>query len=715
LDAALASHTPLVVLGQLDRAGTAERAAELLGASPQPALLDILHEWTGGLPAYVDSLTAALLDDGQINAGRLRGVPRMPAAVVEVIRARLDRLDPAAFRLLAAASLDAPLDEALLSTLLDVDAVEVTHAVEAARSAGLMSPDGSLPLMVRYAVARLTPLLARRAMRERLAGLIVERGGSVLTAGKLLLGTGATGTHAAGLLAAAGQEALAESAELARGLLDQAVKAGARPETLAARRAEAAAIAGDLDAALRLADGAVSDPGAPERARAVRVAAAVLAHRGLLARSAALHRSLAARSTGPQGWTAHLLAVPGLVGTGDLRQAEDALASGQGEGSHPLSLLAGAVALTARGVYDSVAGSPAAALPALAQASSLMESCPGPVLLPDTPAALAVIVAQHSGDFDVADPLIERTIAARVGEPLTAPRHRLLQSQTALLRGDSALAGSLLGLAGGRLGARDALFAVAIEVGIARRQGDLDGLIAAWRGARETLMRHPVDLFMLQPLSELAVAAARLGQLRWIQPFLDDAWGLLQRLGEPPLWTRTLHWCGLQVAIVGEDAETARRHAVALDSLGATSRYAQALATAARCWARVLSADVAIEPVEAAAGALHDAGLAWDATRLAGQAAIRARDPKVMRALLNAARALQAAPATEPPDGAVLSEREREVASLVLAGLTYKQIGAQLFISAKTVEHHMARIRQRLGAATRAELLAKLRALLTHL
>jgi DNA-binding CsgD family transcriptional regulator len=58
-----------------------------------------------------------------------------------------------------------------------------------------------------------------------------------------------------------------------------------------------------------------------------------------------------------------------------------------------------------------------------------------------------------------------------------------------------------------------------------------------------------------------------------------------------------------------------------------------------------------------------------------------------------------------------LSEREREVASLVLAGLTYKQIGDRLFISAKTVEHHMARMRQRLGATSRSDLLAQLRAL----
>ena len=58
-----------------------------------------------------------------------------------------------------------------------------------------------------------------------------------------------------------------------------------------------------------------------------------------------------------------------------------------------------------------------------------------------------------------------------------------------------------------------------------------------------------------------------------------------------------------------------------------------------------------------------------------------------------------------------LSEREWEVADLVLAGLTYKQIGDRLFISAKTVEHHVARMRQRLGATSRSDLLAQLRVL----
>jgi DNA-binding CsgD family transcriptional regulator len=48
----------------------------------------------------------------------------------------------------------------------------------------------------------------------------------------------------------------------------------------------------------------------------------------------------------------------------------------------------------------------------------------------------------------------------------------------------------------------------------------------------------------------------------------------------------------------------------------------------------------------------------------------------------------------------------------VVSGLTYKQIGEKLFISAKTVEYHVARMRQRLGSDTRSDLLNQLRGLL---
>lgn len=63
-----------------------------------------------------------------------------------------------------------------------------------------------------------------------------------------------------------------------------------------------------------------------------------------------------------------------------------------------------------------------------------------------------------------------------------------------------------------------------------------------------------------------------------------------------------------------------------------------------------------------------------------------------------------------PP--ATLSTREQEIARRVLTGLTYKEIGAQLFISAKTVEHHVARIRRRVGATSRRELFGHLHVML---
>jgi len=51
-----------------------------------------------------------------------------------------------------------------------------------------------------------------------------------------------------------------------------------------------------------------------------------------------------------------------------------------------------------------------------------------------------------------------------------------------------------------------------------------------------------------------------------------------------------------------------------------------------------------------------------------------------------------------------LSEREREVLSLVARGLTYKEIGAQLFIAEKTVENHVRNILGKLHLSRRAEL-----------
>ncbi|NIB30651.1 hypothetical protein HBB16_01170 [Pseudonocardia sp. MCCB 268] len=55
-------------------------------------------------------------------------------------------------------------------------------------------------------------------------------------------------------------------------------------------------------------------------------------------------------------------------------------------------------------------------------------------------------------------------------------------------------------------------------------------LMRAWTRARQAIVRHPVDLFVLQPLGELVTAATGC-QESWVAPHLDEATALLNRLG----------------------------------------------------------------------------------------------------------------------------------------------------------------------------------------
>jgi DNA-binding CsgD family transcriptional regulator len=188
----------------------------------------------------------------------------------------------------------------------------------------------------------------------------------------------------------------------------------------------------------------------------------------------------------------------------------------------------------------------------------------------------------------------------------------------------------------------------------------------------------------------------------------EHVWRLLDRLGEPPLWTFQVRWDELQTAVVAGDVEGVCRSAKAMDALGPPGDRAAALVDVAAAWADLVRGRVDGGFVERAATRLGEVGLTWEASRVAGSAAVRTDEPGVMRRLLGIARDLQASPrSTAGPQPATgLSAREREVASYVLTGMTHKQIGGQLFISPKTVEHHVARIRQKLGVNSREELLA---------
>lgn len=728
---------------------TTRQTAALLAGVPElrqhPGLAEFVQTQTGGVPRDVERLIRALREQA---AGAPEGLgrPVVPESVVLGFGPELADLDPEVRQLLLAAAAGVPLPADLLGALLRRPPDTVDELSARAKAAGLLGADDRLAPIVRRAVAALSPAAQRAEVWQRLTELQLARGGPLLPLVRALRAAGvSTGCPAAAAEAAA-EEALPDEPGLAAELFGVAAAGG---RAAAGRQARAAALAGDLGAALRLADrlltGAV-DPA--DRAEAAAVAATALVHRGHLGRAVELYRW--------SGTTSALaFAAVGAVGIGQpdppapsaaeqpvpwprpAPPGQPGVPAGPGQPGavdgppgHPPTLLASAALLMARGARESLAA-PAAALSTLVQASALLEPTGRAVLLPDSPAALAALVAVCSGELDIGERVLDRAVAHRIGGPLLARRHLLLRAWILMVRGRTAAAAEMLAKAerDGPLESRDLLFAAALEVGIARRESDLAALRRSWGRAVEAIVRHAVDLFTLLPLGEFAIAAARLGDLDRLGPYLAEARRLLDRLGDPPLWSAPLHWSGLHAAILAEEPATAEEHVAALARQAEVSRYAAIVSAAAQAWVEVLRGAVDRERVEAAARDLHAAGLCWDAARLAGQAAIRTPDRRAMTALLDCARMLRG-PGAGPtgggtgrgvgadPAGALdegrLSERELEVAELVLAGLTYKQIGDRLFISAKTVEHHVARMRSRLHCASRGELLARLRTIVPN-
>jgi hypothetical protein len=516
---------------------TAACLAMTYGAKADPATVKFIHSQTAGVPRFVDRLARALPADDNIAANGASS--EAPQSAVIQFGADLEDLDVDVQRLLLAVATGMKLPLHLLTALLSKDPDAVDEIVRATRATGLLASDDRLPPIVRRAVTSLIPATHRVAVWQRLAELQMQRGAAVLPLVRTLLGTGVANDSLAMVFEAAGDEALSDEPALAAELFAAAAASG-RPT--AARQALAAALSGNLDSALRLSDRLIAAEGSPERADGAQVAATALTHRGHVGRGAELYRWSGTGSS-------IAFAAIGYVGTGHPEEFDRLLPNQTADG--PPTLLASAALLMARGVRETLAGSPTAALSALVQASALLEPAGRAALLPDSPAALAALVALHSGELDIAERVLDRASAARMGGALMARRHRLLQAWILMVRGQTAAAAHSLAAAtggGAPLESRDLLFATALEMGIARRDSDIPALQRGWGHAREAIVRHPVDLFTLLPLGEFAIAAARLGDLAALLPYLRDARLLLERLGDPALWATPLHWSALHAA-----------------------------------------------------------------------------------------------------------------------------------------------------------------------
>lgn len=463
--------------------------------------------------------------------------------------------------------------------------------------------------------------------------------------------------------------------------------------------------AGRLDDTLTALDRILDAPSSRLRDEARRAVATSLAVRGAWRRAA----ELVAASPGP-GSDDRDLAVLAWLAAGDVGTA---LAAGEGEDRWTAGPRAGRASVLVAGLRASVADDASGCLLSLLEAARLETLEPPAIPLPEQAGALAAIVAVNLGELDIAADLVTQLPA--VTAPWTERRHRLLAAWVALRRGDwsggEALVEQLQATpAWVDAEPRDRLLAEAVRAGSARRRGDLDTLVTVWRQARTELLRTPPDLLSVAAVGELLLAGARLGDRATVISYRDRVDELLGRAGEPPLWTLPVRWDQVHLAVALDDLPGARGACEALAALPAAGPRVALLGEVAAIWLDALEGRVAADRVQAAAARLADAGLVWEAARLAGAAAIRSEDGVEMRRLLHFARSLPAPASPALVSGTTeLSAREREVAAHLLAGLTYRQIGAQLFIAPKTVEHHVSRIRRKLEAGSRAELLFLLR------
>jgi DNA-binding NarL/FixJ family response regulator len=733
LDAVLGRGQLLVSLGPHDESEVAEMCAIMLGSAVDGRLVDAVHEQTQGMGDLVEVLVTAWADSGAIVRGRLAAPPSdPPETLVAALRPRIDELSLPTRTVLEALSAGADLDDDLLSATTDIARDDLGDAIGDLGAAGLLvGAGGEVVPLVAAVVTAMTPVADRRRFHARLAAALRRQGAPATRTGEHLAAAGAQGADAAAAFAAAGDATLAEAPELAIEWYDRAIAAGAPAADLAARRAEAAALIGDAATALRLADGVIATARHADRERAMAVVAALLPGRGLWRRSASAYGELAgavahagttpaaAAHPGHAAWP--LLAALGTIATGgpvpDVpARAPSPNAAATTAAPDPASgLEIEALRLTRDALVASVAPDGAGCLAIVLEAAELAESAHSTLVLPTSPHAIGATMALALSELSTAEHLLTRARDHAVGGPALASHHRLDLGWVAMRSGRWAAAQQALDeVAAEPLAPREVLTAAAIEAGLARRAGDLTRLGEAWSRAEGVLLRHPADLFSLEMVGELAITASRLGLWDRMAPKARELGDVVRSLGEPPLWLLPLRWTGLQVALAVDDRDAVVRRAAEVEATKPVHPRLGALAEAARAWVAVLGGTAAPDQVAAAAAGLSTLGLTWEASRLTGQAAIRSSDPAVTRSLLEQARDLKAAlPASDTSEASVtaslLSEREQMVAQYIVDGLTHKEIGAQLYISPKTVEHHVAKIRQKLGASTRAEMLAALR------
>jgi DNA-binding CsgD family transcriptional regulator len=457
--------------------------------------------------------------------------------------------------------------------------------------------------------------------------------------------------------------------------------------------AERAWRAGDPITAIEAADRALATAMDP---RAAGVAAAAAAADGALGDATARWRGIAEMVEGVAAVEARGRAALTAALAGDRDAATAELARARAGLAHPAPRGVTVLLSGVETVLDAVGGDLTGAATRLTGLAAATVP-PDPFAVEQWP-ELAAEMVLASGD----DHTARAMLAAQDGPP--GLRRLLLVAWLDLRAGRLAEArAGLTAAAGFPALRRDALLAAAVSAGLARRAADATVVARTWHRIAPVVAGADVEILRVDVWGELSVAAAT-GAAPAAATIAAGIDGTISCAGRPGWAVASGLWWQVQRAAATGSAGAAPA------TFPGGSAYLDALAAGARAWADVLGGHVDPTAVRRAGDRLVAVGRPWEAVALCAAAAQRTDDPAATRELLGAGRGWRGRGGrarAAGPDG--LSEREREIGRLILDGHTHREIGARLYISPKTVEQHVARLRQKLSAGGRAELVAALR------
>ncbi len=692
LDDALSSKGEIERLGLMEMDEFGAAVSELLGGPTSSDTVELLHAATGGSVGLAADSAAGGWDGA---------LDEIPDTVIDAVNARAERSGDQAMELLAMLALAPDLDPVLVirsvEGVLDVDTAE-----RSARAGGLLDAEGRPHPLVVLAARRGLTAGERAGINDKLAVALLARAPESAMR-HLIEGSGKL-DDGPSLLAEAAERVAVLNPELCLELIELASEQGMETAALTLVQASAAFRAGRHDA---------------------------LGFQSLPADAARLEReALALIGYGTDIRDLRWQSATGRVLTDDIQApmhtfAQACLGSFVKVDVEPSATDQPEMSVISRlsaGLFSVVDGNPAAGLGLLATAADDYDRQQWSLPLGITPHVLGATCSIWVGDVAAAQGLLDQAVDQQSGGPGEATTHYLLRAYARLLNGDYADA-----LDAVRAGdettwpLRDRLLVAAIDAAIARRSGDTARLRDAWARSEAVLLRPTGTWLFLDPVLELLTAGARLGDARRVRPVAEGLVDQLVTLPTNGVGPASARWLELQLALSRRENSDVRLAASALqtivaDAVGAGRELDHrilARAAAAGVWATLTDGRADEEGAIAASELLVQVGDAWEASRILGQTALDHKDPKAARRLLEAARSASVDLSdAESGDGLLalgLSERESEVALLVSDGKTYKEIGAQLYISPKTVEHHVANIRQKLGAQSRAEMVSIVR------